>query len=283
MSHNILLHSMAEFSSLTIPLLEMINAKSICEIGADHKGNTRLLYEFLESHEGKLVSIDPFPRQEFLDWVMRVNQVVTYIPKSSIEIIPELAVPDAWFIDGDHNYYTVYNELSAIYQLSKKQDKPSVIFLHDVSWPWARRDLYYSPITIPPDYLHPHSWDLGVHLGCKELKEGGLLSNGLYACALMEGGKHNGVLTAIEDFVRGLSEEFYWACVPAIFGLGVLFHRSHPMANQMAHMLQPFHENLLLRRLEDNRLANYLKVIESQNRLNEILHTVPVVGSSQNT
>jgi hypothetical protein len=74
------------------------------------------------------------------------------------------------------------------------------------------------------------------------------------------------VLTAVEDFVAESGDEMLWACVPGVFGLGVLFDRNHPAAGPMSALLAPLHDNALLARLERNRLANYLKVIEWQDR-----------------
>ena len=55
-----------------------------------------------------------------------------------------------------------------------------------------------------------------------------------------------------------------YAHVPAVFGLGILFDADAPWAAQLAQHVAPFHNNPLLASLEENRLRNYLKVIEMQ-------------------
>lgn len=51
----------------------------------------------------------------------------------SLDAIPTLETMDVWIIDGDHNWYTVSNELELIRKKSKEEKKPLLIFLHDVN------------------------------------------------------------------------------------------------------------------------------------------------------
>jgi hypothetical protein len=51
-----------------------------------------------------------------------------------------------------------------------------------------------------------------------------------------------------------------------VFGLGVLFAPDAPWSDQVAELVLPYHDNALLRRLEENRLANYLTVVDWQDR-----------------
>ena len=129
-------------------------------------------------------------------------------------------------MDGDHNYYTVLNESKRIAERMNKSGRPFLALYHDVGWPWARRDLYYDPARIPASHLHPHVWNRGVTVDNPGTIEGGFRGEGCWACAEHEGGPANGVLTAIEDFSVGREEELTWACVPAVFGLGLLYSRN---------------------------------------------------------
>lgn len=269
MKRDLLIHSMSTFAPITIPVLQAINATVIAEIGAEHGGNSKLLYEWLKNRSGKLISIDCNPSKAFLDWLPTVNDVVHHVAKESLQAIPDIQNVDAWFIDGDHNWYTVYHELKMIRDLNKKQNRPTLIFLHDVSWPWARRDLYYSPNRIPEKYRHPHTFDGGVTLDNADIIKGGFRSNGAYAIAKQEGGEKNGVLTAVDDFTKEFKGEYCFAHIPAVFGLGVLFDLTHPDVEKIAALVTPYHNNHLLQTLETNRLDNYLKVIEMQDRDNE--------------
>jgi len=98
-----------------------------------------------------------------------------------------------------------------------------MVFLHDVEWPWGRRDMYYQPDMIPP--AHRHAWEQkGVVRGRRELVEnGGYLP--AFRKATREGGARNGVLTAIEDFLREHRGEYDFFRVRGKFGLGILYRR----------------------------------------------------------
>lgn len=269
MSEPLLIHSLGEFAAITLPVLEAAGTRRVCEIGAEHGGNSEVLANWLAPRGGHLVSIDPAASAAFLDWLAPRSAQVMHIARPSLEAIHDAGAADAWFVDGDHNWYSVYHELTQIRQVSRAAGTPLLVLLHDVGWPWARRDLYYAPEKIPPMFRQPYSWDLGVTLGSEDAIAGGFRGCGAFAVALKEGGARNGVLTAVEDFVAeqaGRGEQFLWAFVPAVFGLGVLFDRTHPKAAEIAACLAPYHDNPLLARLERNRLVNYLKVIEWQDR-----------------
>ncbi|NWM59937.1 class I SAM-dependent methyltransferase, partial [Escherichia coli] len=91
-----------------------------------------------------LTSIDPAPKAEFLAWARQTPEV-RHIAEPSHEAMPKLSDIDAWVIDGDHNYYTVINELRIADQIARRDGKPLLALMHDVSWPCARRDCYYAP------------------------------------------------------------------------------------------------------------------------------------------
>jgi hypothetical protein len=95
---------------------------------------------------------------------------------------------------------------------------------------------------------------------------------GQFAAATCEGGPRNGVLTAIEDHiddVRGAGGAIAFAEIPAVFGLGILFDTDAAWSEDLSGFLVPFHENRLLRTLEENRLRNYLAVLDWQDRAAE--------------
>ena len=51
-------------------------------------------------------------------------------------------------IDGDHNYWTVSEELRLLSERAPGAELPLLLF-HDVCWPHARRDDYFAPELIP--------------------------------------------------------------------------------------------------------------------------------------
>ncbi|HEY0043820.1 MAG TPA: class I SAM-dependent methyltransferase [Allosphingosinicella sp.] len=264
---DLLIHSMSEFSDLILKSLDIAEAATIAEIGAEFGGMSQRLADFAAAHGGSLTSVDPAPKPEFLRWAATCPHV-RHIAATSLETIPDLKGIRAWVIDGDHNYYTVFHELKGIAALGDAQGIPLLAFLHDVSWPSARRDMYYAPDQIPADWLHPHDYDSGAILESRTLQPyQGFRGMGSFAMAIEEGGPRNGVLTAVEDFMSEAGKEGHnlvYAHVPAVFGLGILFDSDAPWAAELAQHVAPYHNNTLLGTLEANRLRNYLKVLELQ-------------------
>jgi Methyltransferase domain len=266
---NLLIHSMSEFADIIVEALDLAGAREIVEIGAEFGGMSSVLADFAAAHGGRLTSVDPCPKEEFIEWATG-HPDVRHLAKTSFEAFDELAQVDAWVIDGDHNWYTVYNELKRVDGICRRDGTPLLAFLHDVAWPWARRDLYYAPDRIPERFRRPYSYEGGVTLGFPGvIQDRGFRGHGQYACAINEGGPCNGVLTAVEDFideVRGEGRGIAFARVPAVFGLGILFDTEAGWAPALSELVIPYHENQLIQRLEENRLRNYLKVIDLQDR-----------------
>jgi hypothetical protein len=259
--------SMDVFSPLVLPVLEMAQPKQIAEIGAAEGGNTKVLYDFSKQHGNRLITIDPFPRGSFLEWVKQSQEVVTHIAEFSLVAISKVDHADVWFIDGDHNWFTVYNELRLIDALAQKNQQPALIFLHDVGWPCARRDMYYDPHRLPAEFVHPNSSELGVIPGRSESIKGGLRGP---HWAIKEGGPRNGVLTAIEDFRQSSKIAYHWINIPAILGLGVLVDPHHPMADNIVQYFAPYHNHPLIALLERDRVAQYLGVVALNDKLNKM-------------
>jgi len=265
----LLIHSMKHFAPIVRQALQIAGAAYVAEIGAEFGGMSQVLAEHCRAMGGRLTSIDPAPQPAFLDWVAG-EPAVRHIAAPSLEAMNELGGIDAWVIDGDHNHYTVLNELRLADAAARREGKPLLAFLHDTGWPCGRRDFYYAPERIPPEHLRPHSHQAGVTLDNDGyLFERGFRGHGNFAWALHAGGPGNGILTAIEDFIAETNSErreLGFAHVPGVFGMGVLFDMGAPWAGPLAELLLPWHENELLAALEENRLRNYLAVIDWQDR-----------------
>jgi hypothetical protein len=96
-----------------------------------------------------------------------------------------------------------------------------LVMLHDIGWPYGRRDLYYDPETIPVAYRKPYK-RAGILLEHAVLAEqGGLnahLNNAVY-----ENNQQNGVLTAVEDFLEGNTQQLQFIKIPGLYGLGIIY------------------------------------------------------------
>ena len=112
---------------------------------------TRLLADWAAQSDAHVVAVDPFP-QEPLEALARERGELELIRRTSLEALPELTPTDAVIIDGDHNYYTVSEELRLMDE--REGDLPLLMF-HDVCWPHGRRDDYYDADQIPEDHRRP--------------------------------------------------------------------------------------------------------------------------------
>ena len=133
-----------------------------------------------------------------------------------------------------------------------------MVFLHDVGWPYGRRDLYYAPLTIPEAYRQPYRC-AGMRLNSSGLHETGGLNAHMHN-AVAEGGAHNGVLTAVEDFLKTSTDSFQLAQVPGFYGLGILASQARLASNPQLAAFIPKLEGALaraerIRALESQRLA----------------------------
>ena len=204
-----------------LPIIEKIKPKHIVEVGSDTGINTRNILEYCETNNAKLTSIDPSPNFDVDELKERYACDFEFYKDLSLNILPFLEKFDIILIDGDHNWYTVFNELNTIEKIYKKNNNFPLIFLHDTAWPYGRRDLYYFPENIPEEYLLPYE-KLGMIPGEKKLsKDKGMNQN--FNNALLEGGEKNGVLTAIEDYIEKSSLNLTFYSIPAFYGLGILF------------------------------------------------------------
>jgi hypothetical protein len=203
------------------PMVRKFGWNSVCEIGAS---NGRTTDELLKLPIAGYTIVDPC-FDEDLTAKYRADHHVTVLKTNSLDALmhPELlrrAVPfDCILIDGDHNWYTVFNELRLIHEHGLLRPG-GFIFLHDVCWPYGRRDLYYQPDTIPADFRHPYAFRGIVH---GQSRLGGADGyNADLANAETEGGPRNGVLTAIEDFLTLHAKQYRFFPVKTECGLGVL-------------------------------------------------------------
>lgn len=267
---DLLLHSLAEFEPLILAVLDAAAAVTTVEIGVEHGPLSAALIRRARNMGGRHIGIDPAP-----DAAARAPfdaAEAELLATRSTEALETLPAMDAYFIDGDHNYATVAAEMALITRANQRSGRPfPIVFMHDIGWPWGRRDLYYDPASLPAGAVHPHTFRRGVILDNPDTVVGGFRGEGRFACALREGGPRNGVRTAIEDFLAGRDLGFFE--IPSVFGLGILCDR-RVEASLQPH-LAPFHRNPLLARLERNRLELYLRVLSLQDELNAyraILH-----------
>jgi hypothetical protein len=239
--------SLLNDGELILACLDTARPRSVVEVGAYAGDLTGLLLEWAAGSDARVSAVDPSPKQKLVQ-LAEERPDLELIRATSNEALRRIPLPDAVIIDGDHNYYTVSEELRLIADKAREPALPLLMF-HDVCWPHARRDSYYAPELIPEEQRQPLVKGAGLFPGEPGVRPGGLP---YHFAAEREGGPRNGVLTAIEDFVEG-REGLRLAVVPAFFGLGVVWHRDAPWAEAVAQVLEPWDRNPLLERLEANR------------------------------
>jgi Methyltransferase domain len=241
--------SLAQSAELMLPCLDAVGARSVVEIGAYAGDLTRVLVGWAAAAGARVGAIDPAP-QPGLEELAQAHPQLELIRDTSIAALPRIPLPDAVIVDGDHNHFTVSEELRLIGERAPGAQLPLLLF-HDVCWPHGRRDDYFDPELIPPEARHPVAGaEGGLVPGDPGLQPDGLPYP---RSAAREGGPRNGVLTAVEDFVAA-RERVRLAVVPAFFGFGVVWHEDAPGAAALARILDPWDRNPLLERLEANRV-----------------------------
>ncbi len=226
--------SLSVFWPLIEPILARLAPRRVCEVGVESGAFTVQLVAWARrnacAYVGVDPAVDPALSAEFESLTPVTDGSVasaTLVAGRSLDVLPDLERCGAYFLDGDHNYHTVRHELDCVQRAtSGKTGDPAgpLVFAHDVGWPWGRRDMYYRPVAVPAEARHPSSDHLGVPLEGDDLIDGGLRAPGVYDIALRSGGERNGVLTAVEDFLKseaGAAWESF--LIPAAYGLAVLY------------------------------------------------------------
>ena len=137
------------------PLLKAADAKMLTEIGIGQGATTAKLLAYAERVGGIVHGIDPAPLFDAEQWQRKHRRTFILHRKKSLDVLPHLKNIDAFLIDGDHNWYSVLHELRAIEKNIEAGRPFPIIFLHDTSWPYGRRDRYDDPSQIPEKERQP--------------------------------------------------------------------------------------------------------------------------------
>jgi GT2 family glycosyltransferase len=208
---------------LIYPLLEAIHPRVIVEVGVEVGTVTGPLLSWAEQHDAAVHAIDPDPTLNVDRLVAEHGERLHFHRVKSLEVLAEIEAVDLALIDGDHNWYTVLNELRALEDRAREDGRePPVVLLHDVGWPYGRRDLYYDPQAIPTAHRQPHARG-GLVPGRVELGPG---LNDHLENALLEGTPANGVLSAVEDFVAESPTQWRTWSIPGLSGMAILVSAS---------------------------------------------------------
>ena len=215
---------------LILPVFKAAQVKTILEIGAESGKSTSVLMNYVAKHNGHLYCIDPAPEFDSDELKRDYPDNLTFYENLSLNVLPEHERFDVALVDGDHNWYTVYNELKLIEEIHQHNPlHQPIIFVHDIGWPYGRRDLYYDPSTIPKEFRQDYARK-GILPKRSELSpDSGMNIDNCNACH--EGGERNGVLTAVEDYLSESALQYHFTNIPLYFGLGILITEQRIAAN----------------------------------------------------
>ncbi len=202
------------------PVLEAARVRRVVEIGALRGETTvKMLHDL--GPDAVLHVIDPVPDFDPSEHEKQFAGRYVFHEALSLDVLPTLEPMDAALIDGDHNWYTVYNELRLLAESARRGGAPlPVLILHDVLWPYGRRDLYYAPEQIPDEFRQPYE-QKGMRPGAKRLIPRGGLNPTMHN-AEIEGGPRNGVMTGLDDFIAEYDKPVRRVHLPIYFGLAIV-------------------------------------------------------------
>jgi hypothetical protein len=257
------------------PLVAAAEPDVVVEIGVYRGAITKLVLRTTEERGSVVHAIDPAPQEDFdVEAVQQqYGERFVFHRAMSLEALPGIRDADVVLIDGDHNWYTVYNELTTIARIAAEEDRPfPLTLMHDVDWPYADRDMYYVPDTVPAEYRHPYE-RRGILPGRDELVDDGGL-NADVDNAVVAGGPRNGVKTAVDDFLAEVEAPVAFNSVIGFFGLGVLFderqlERRPALRERIAELDSPEWLKEQCRRIERGRLMSLMQLEAAARRARE--------------
>jgi hypothetical protein len=195
------------------PVLAAVRPKVIVEIGVRHGQTTVMLLEFASKWDCQVHGIDPIPGDK-LDLPALEKQYgdrFSFHHQPSLDALNDIEQMDAILIDGDHNWYTVFNELKLIAKRAADEGRPfPTLLMHDVDWPHGRRDRYANIDAIPEEYRSQADWWNHSNERIPRV----------------------GVRTAIEDFLEATDLELEFRDVVGLGGVGIIVPASRLAENE---------------------------------------------------
>ncbi len=270
----------ALWNSIIRPVVQAADGRNILEIGAEAGLSTRALLNYVRSVDGNLHCIDPVPGFDSSKLVDQSDGRLHFYEDLSLNVLRDVPPVDVAMVDGDHNWYTVYNELKLIEETHLKHSAAlPIIFVHDMGWPYGRRDLYYAPETIPEEFVHPYA-RRPIGRGATQLLEAGRVGMNADLCnAIEEGGPRNGVLTGVEDFLEESAVDYCFLSVPLYFGLGILVAEDRLAGNpdlqrEISRLERQLEAGELISVVEEQRLnlGTIIQRLQGELRASEAAH-----------
>jgi hypothetical protein len=255
------------WNEFLLPVARGSEARVIYEIGSQFGGLTQRLLDYCIEEGAVAHVIDPAPAFDVEAWREEYGDALVLHQQLSLAVLGRIPAPDLVLIDGDHNWYTVVNELGLLErQAEGEEESLPVIALHDTGWPYGRRDMYYDPKTIPVEHRQRYA-QRGVRPHNQGMTDEGI--NDDLCNAVHEGGEHNGVMTAVEDFLSKSPARWTISTVPGFHGLGLLvpvarLEREPSLERAVARWQDPAALRAHIQALEADRIAAAIGHLQAQ-------------------
>lgn len=207
------------FGPVIAPLIEALEPRRVIETGAGTGRLTERVLDAPGAQRAVLHAVDPAPRLD-PGLLARAGGRLEVHAKRGISVIGQIEPVDLALLDGDPNWYSVHSELTLLLRASEREGRAAPLaVVHNVHWPFGRRDGYYDPAAIPPAHLREHT-QLGLLPGQRDPSEGGI---GLTPwCAQRDFEPRSGVLSAVEDAIAASELEWTVLEVPGFHGVAVM-------------------------------------------------------------
>lgn len=253
------------------PLIAACAPRTLLEVGVFAGDTTTLLLDYAARHQAVVHAVDTVIRPELEELAERHGDRLVLHRGPSLTELPRVGPVDVAILDGDHNWYTVLHELRILRESAASAGRAlPLIFLHDIGWPYGRRDQYHDPEAIPAADRHPHRM-AGIVPGETQLSETAGIAGQVHN-AEVEGGPRNGVLTGVEDFLSETPVELTLYTVTGFHGLGILVSGAALAANEdlraaLAELDSPVWLEEQCRVLEEARVEMQAKAATLRRRL----------------
>lgn len=257
------------------PVLLEKDLKNIVYIGSAGDLLNEIL-EYCKGINGFLHFVNPATPLKLNELNEKCGEIFRHYPDLSLSVLPLIKNYDAVIINGDHNWYTVYHELKIIEKKVNNEGISPIIFIHDIGWPYGRRDSYSDPDNIPLAYKQAYKKS-GLLPQQMTLDDSGLNSHRYNA--VYENNPRNGVLTAIEDFIEESSIVSSFYEIPSFNGLGILSFGETLHINLLQNRAL-FLE--LLEDLEKKRIELEMEIGHNEERINELENNLKELSEREN-
>ncbi len=247
------LSSMVNWAPLYLPLFEQMQPRTIVEIGAGEGDNTRCLAAHCINGGATLHVVDTRPVE---DQELSATGHVHFHQQRSLDFLRGFREAEVYFIDGDHNYATLREEI----ELIAGSESARMLLVHDTGWPCGLVDSFHDPATVEGE-VGSHTWEKGPLPWETSLHESGFAA-GFVAWREQIGGKRNGLRPAIDDF---LASHLDWSGSfhAPFYGLGLLWKKGS-FSDELRTYIEELIRTLervgpVLATLEWNRLLQHLQ------------------------